>query len=138
MRLRATASVAVLALLGACGEEEVPTGNIVTPKDRYIRQADALCLDYRDAATGASLAYKDASAKERVRIRRRLAATGDETQDKLEALPRPGSEDDELLDAFFKKTRKQVELLRAGKETDVPGLARLADRYGFDVCGQGT
>jgi hypothetical protein len=138
MRLLASGSIAVLAVLGACGEDEVPTGNIVTPKDRYIRQADALCLDYRDAATGASLAYEDASARERVKIRRRLAATGDEVQDKLEALPRPGSEDDELLDSIFQKTRKQVELVRAGKQTDVAGLDKLADRYGFDVCGRGA
>jgi hypothetical protein len=136
MRLRAAVSIAVLTLLSACGEAEVPTGNIVTPKEGYIRLADALCLDYRDAATGAALAYRDASAKERAKIRRRLAAKAEKVQDKLEALPRPESEGQELLDPFFKKTRKQVEALRAGKQVDVPGLDKLADRYGFDVCGQ--
>ena len=131
------ASIAVLTFLSACGEEEVITGNIVTPKERYIRQADGLCRDYRDAAMGAALAYRDASAKQRVKIRRRLAATAEKVQRKLEALPRPETEDQRLLDPFFRKTRKQVQALRAGKQADVPGLEKLADRYGFDVCGQG-
>jgi hypothetical protein len=138
MRLRAAASIAFLALLGACGEEQIITGNIVTPKDRYTRQADALCQDYADAAMGASLAYADASAKERVRIRRRLAAKGEKVQDKVEALPRPGTEDDDLLDPIFKKMRKELEAVRTGKGADIPGLAKLAERYGFDVCGQGS
>ena len=136
MKLRATASIAILTLLGACGEEEVPTGNIVTPKERYIRQADALCRDYRDAALGAGLAYRKASAKERVRIRRRLAAAGAEMQDKLEALPRPESEDQELLAPIFEKTRDQIRALRAGQRVNGRELDELADRYGFDVCGQ--
>jgi hypothetical protein len=136
MRLRAAVSVAALALFGACGDEEVPTGNIVTPKERYIRQADALCQDLRDAAMGAGLAYRDASEKERAKIRRRLAAKALRVQNKLEALPRPETEDEQLLDPFFEKTRQQAEALRAGKRSDVAGLDDLADRYGFDVCGQ--
>jgi hypothetical protein len=136
MKLRATVSIAILALLNACGQEEIPTGNIVTPKERYIRQADALCLDRRDAALRAALASRKASAKERVKIRRRLAAMAAKVQDKLEALPRPESEDQALLDPFFEKTRKQVQALHAGKQVDVAELDKLADRYGFDVCGQ--
>ena len=85
---------------------------------------------------GASLAYRDASPKERVKIRRKLAATGEEVQDKLEALPPPEDDDRELLDPLFKKMRRQLVALRAGKQGDVPGMDRLADRYGFDVCGQ--
>jgi hypothetical protein len=134
---RAALPIVFLIFLSACGEEEVPTGNIVTPKERYIREADALCGDYQDAALAAQVAYRDASANERVKIRRRLAAKGEKVQDKVEALPRPETEDQELLGPIFSKMRKQVEALRAGKPTDVPGLGNLAGRYGFDVCGQG-
>jgi hypothetical protein len=134
---RAALPIVFLSFLSACGEEGVPTGNIVTPKDRYIREADGLCRDYQDAALAAQVAYRDASAEERVKIRRRLAAKGEAVQDKVEALPRPETEDQELLDPIFSKIRKQVEALRADKPTNVPGLAKLADRYGFDVCGHG-
>jgi len=136
-RLVLITAIASLTFLSACGEEEVPTGNIVTPKERYIREADALCRDYQDAALGAQLAYQDASAKERAKIRSKLAATGEKVQDKLEALPRPETEDQELLDPIFSKMRRQVAALRADRPTDVPGLAKLANRYGFDVCGHG-
>jgi hypothetical protein len=137
MKPGAAALVAFLIFLSACGEEGVPTGNIVTPKERYLRQADALCQDYRDAAMGAALAYGEASSRERAKIRRELAATAERVQRKLEALPRPESEDQKLLDPFFAKMRRQVAAVRAGKRVEVPGLDVLADRYGFDVCGQG-
>jgi len=130
------AAIAVLTSLSACGEEEVPTGNIVTPKQRYIRQADALCRDVRDAALGASPAYQDASAKERLKIRRRLAATAEKVQDKLEALPRPETEDRELLDPIFKLMRNQVDAFRAGKQGDPARLDKFAARYGFASCGR--
>lgn len=137
VRRVAAAGIAFVTFLSACGEDEVPTGNIVTPKERYIRQADALCQDVRDASMAASVAYQDASARERAKIRRRLASTAARTQDKLEALPRPETKDQGLLDPIFKLMRKQVEAFRAGREADVPRLEKLADRYGFDACGQG-
>ena len=134
---RAALPIVFLTFLSACGEEGVPTGNIVTPKERYIQQADALCRDYADAALGAQVAYRDASAKERAKIRRELAAKGEKVQAKVEALPRPETEDQDLLPAIFRKMRKQLEALRAGKPMAAAGLDELASRYGFDVCGQG-
>src|SRR6185503_10962367 len=133
---RAAVSIAFVAFLSACGEADVPTGNIVTPKERYIRQADALCQDFRDAALSSALAYRDASPKERAKIRRKLADTGNAVQKKVEALPPPQDEDQALLGPLFKKMREQVEAIRAGKRGDPRGTDKLADRYGFDVCGR--
>ena len=117
--------LATVALLAACGEDEIVTGNIVSPKDRYIRQADALCTDFKDAVLGTQAAAREASPRERARLVRRLRGRAKALDEKLEAIPRPDA-DRELLDRFLAE-------FEIGRVT--PKAKRLADRYGFDSCG---
>ena len=129
MRVPVAVLMALVTLFAACGDEPaVTTGNIVTAKERYIRQADAVCSDFHDAVMGTAVALRDASPAKRRRLTRELRRLADRAERKIEALPRP-EENRAVLERYIALSRE-----RGPSEPASPKLRRTADQYGFDAC----